>query len=326
METLILAAPKIYLDTCHLINIAKVRSGNDQSVLESRWAAYARIDNLIRNCHFGLVFNPAAPLDWLNGNATLESALEIADVVDSAHLQYEFEVDTFVYLHEVLKELRRLDPDLSLPEYEVLHVRACNRTARRALAVLINTVPSFFDEGELVDNSNELPPDVPFGTAREAVERAWKFKQERPHVFQERVDGYKDAFNRDLDTFGNRSSKPIQSRDFVEWMTRYLRVDRILTALNVDVDVDSLLGNVEISNCPAANLFFNAREKRVRAANAPADNDVDDWLYLPAFAYADLVLTERNLRSFIQQADPALVDNATHEPTRAIEILTKCTA
>ena len=293
---------------------------------ENRREAYAQIDDFIRKQHFGLIFNPAAPIEWVDGNATLESALEIAQVVDSALLQYELEMDTFVYLHEVLKELHRLNPALSLPEYEILHVRDFNRTARRALAVLVNTVPSFFDEGELLDNSNELLPDVPFGTAREAVERAWKFKQERPHVVQERVDGYKDAFDRDLDTFGNRNSKSIQQRDIIEWMKRFLKVDRILNALNSEDDVDSLLSDVEIPRCPAVHLFLNAREKRLRAANAPHNNDVDDWLYLPAFAYADLVLTERNLRSFIQQADPALADKATHDPNRAVEILTKWTA
>ncbi len=318
----VLTIPKIYLDSCHLINIAKVRKG-DTSVPQNRRAAYARIDDFIRTHHFGLIFNPAAPIEWVDGNATLESAFEIANVVDSAALQYELEMDTFVYLREILNELHRLDPALSLPEYEILHVRDRNQTARRALAVLVNNVPSFFDEGELLDNANELPPDVPFGTAREAVERAWKFKQDRPHVVQERVDGHKDAFGRDLAAFGNRNRKPIQQRDVIKWMKRFLRVDRILNALNMAVDVDSLLTDVEIPRCPAVNLFLNAHEKRLRAADPPHDNDVDDWLYVPVFPHADLILTERNLRGFINQADSALANKATHDPNRALEILTK---
>ena len=324
METLILEPPRIYLDTCHLINIAKVRNAND-SVPENRRAAYAQIDDLIRNRHFGLIFNPAAPIEWVKGKATLESALEIASVVDSAILQYELETDTFVYLYEVLKELNRLNPTLSLPEYEILHVWDCNRAVKRALAVLVNVVPSFFDEGQLPDNAESLPEDVPFGTARDAVERAWKFKHERPRVVQERVNGYIDAFDRDLDTFEKRKSKSIQQQDIIDWMKRFLKVDRILNALNSHVDVDDLLSNVDVSRCRAVNLFLKAREKRIRAAHPPHENDVDDWLYLPVVAYADLILTEKRLRTFMHQADPALAAKATHDPNRATEILTHWT-
>ena len=95
METSILEAPKLYLDTCHLINIAKVRR-SDISVPENRRSAYSQIDECIRSRHFGLIFNPAAPLEWVDGGATLETALEIADVVDSAKLQYEIEMDKIV--------------------------------------------------------------------------------------------------------------------------------------------------------------------------------------------------------------------------------------
>ena len=49
--------------------------------------------------------------------------LEIAAVVDSAKLQYEVEADHFVYLHEVLTEVRRIAPDIKLPEFEVFYVK-----------------------------------------------------------------------------------------------------------------------------------------------------------------------------------------------------------
>lgn len=322
METLLLQAPKLYLDTNHLINIAKLRKG-DRSVSGNRKEAYSLIDDCIRRRHFGLILNPLAAMEWVDGNATLESANEIADVIDSAALQYELEADTAVYLHEVLKELKRLDSRLSLPEYEILHVRSSGGAARRPWTVLEDRVPGYFDDGELVHKADFESQEVAFGTAREAVQWAWEFKHDRGQAFQERVNGYKAAFGQDLDALGMRKSKPIQKHEIIQWMKRFLKVDRVLNGLNTGVDVDGLLGKIEVERCPAVKLFLSAREKRIRAANLPDENEVDDWLFLPVVPYADLVLTERNLRSFIEQADPTLAAKATHDPNRAVEILRK---
>jgi len=322
METLVLQSPKLYLDTNHLINIARVRKSGSL-VSEGYREAYSLIDDCIRTRHFGLIFNPLATMEWVDGNATLESANEIADVIDSAALQYELEAHSFLYLHEVLRELKRLDPSLSLPEYEILHVRDCGKTVKSALLVLAEVVPGYFDKGDFSNDPDSLPQKVFFGTAREAVRQAWEFRRDRPHVFQERVNGYKGAFRQDLDAFGMRRSKPIQKHEIVQWMKRFLKVDRVLNGLNRDVDVDGLLSNIEVERCPAVKLFLSARMEKIRAANLPHDNDVDDWLYLPVVPYADLVLTERNLRSFIKQADPKLAAKATHDPNQALEILRK---
>jgi hypothetical protein len=99
-----------------------MRSGKG-SVPDEVKPAYELLDDCIRNRHFGLIFSRAAALEWVDGNATLESALEIASVIDSAALQYEIELDTFIYLHEVLNQLREEHPDLVLPHFEILFVR-----------------------------------------------------------------------------------------------------------------------------------------------------------------------------------------------------------
>ena len=88
--------PKIYLDTNHLINITRARKSVSPD------SAYSIIDRLLRSGRIGIIFSPAVALDWVAGDATIESAKEIAEVVDSAQLQYEIEPDSIVFLHEIL--------------------------------------------------------------------------------------------------------------------------------------------------------------------------------------------------------------------------------
>lgn len=315
----IVAPPKLYLDTNHLINIANACKG--ALIRDEVSKAYWAIGEHIRSGHVGLIFLPTMALEWVDGNATIESAVEIADMIDSAKLKYEFEADTFVYLHEVVRELKRLDASLCLPEYEIMHVRVIGKSARRAMGVLRCSVPEFFDESESLSDSESMSVDVPFAPACMHVQQSWKFKHEKPAACRERVDGHIAAFTQDLDVFRSRNKMPIRDDDLIGWMKRFLKVDQILTKLNTNVDVDLLLRSVERTRCLAIDLYFKAHEKRIRAANKPDENDSDDWSSVAVVPYADLVLTERRLRSFIVAADPSLDSKVTHDPNQAESFL-----
>src|SRR5208337_580108 len=128
----------------HLIGITKARRSASAT-------AYSSIDGYLRSGCFGIIFSPAAPFDWVDGKATIESAKEIAEIVDSARLQHEIEGDSFVFLHEIQAELRRLEPDIRLPNFDVLFLRDISKAVPRALPVLKNMVPGFFERGELLD-------------------------------------------------------------------------------------------------------------------------------------------------------------------------------
>lgn len=316
---LIRVPPKLYLDTNHLINIAKVRKG--APVRNEVRAAYLVIDEYIRSRHVGLIFEPTMAIEWVDGNATIDSANEIADVIESAKLQYEIEFDTFVYLREVLSELNRLDSTLCLPEYEIMHVRIAGKSVRRAMGVLRSTVPEFFDEGELIPGSESLPVEMPFCPARWHVGQSWKFKHDRPATCRERVDGHIAAYEQDRAAFLVRNKKPPQPDDLIDWMKRNLKVDRILKKLNASDDIEHLLRSVEIERCPAIALFIKAHDKRIRAGNNAHENDSDDWSSVSIVPYADLVLTERSLRAFILQAEPSLDSKVTHDPNHAVTVL-----
>jgi len=315
----ILQPPKIYLDTCHLIMIARLRKGQLGDAKNEN--AYRFLDECLRNRHFGLLFSPQISLEWVDGDATLESALEIAAVIDSAELQYEVEADHFVFLYEVLAELRKIDPNLKLPNFEVLYARILGSEAIRPLGVLANEVPEYFDDGELTNELSEIAKSIPFTSVASCVRHAFEFKRKRSEIYQCRVGGHKFAYLDDLEIFSERKNKQVDWRDDVGWMKRFLRIDRILTALNPTVDVDPLLSEVKISKCPGASLYLSAYEQRIRADIAPEDNDVEDWASIQIASYADLFLTEKRLCHFLRHADKSIASRVTNKATEAEVIL-----
>ena len=323
MDVKIIESPKLYLDTNHLVNIARLR--NDTGTVQEVYKeAYRFIDKCIREMHVGLVFNLAAPLDWVNGDATLESAIEIADIFESAQLQYEIEADTFVYLHEVLREIEAFNNTLSLPDFDIFFVRDREVTVTSAILVLRKEVPDFFDANELLPGVDDAPTSVCSVSIRECVQRAWKLKTERPSVFQERNDGFRAALQHDLNVLGSRRSKSITQADKVNWCKQRLKVDRILTRLHPNIDVNETLQSINLENCPATILYLKAHEKRIRNQNQSiSDSDVDDWLYLPVISYCDVILMERSLRGYVCQADKDIADKTTHDPRDAARMLEK---
>ncbi|NQT12412.1 MAG: hypothetical protein HQ582_06680 [Planctomycetes bacterium] len=310
----VLLPPKVYLDTNHLIEITRARKSVSRS-------AYSLIDNYLQEGLFSIIFNPAAALEWVDEKATMESAKEIAEVVDCARVQYEIEKDSFVFLHEIQRELRRIEPGIRLPDFDVLHLRDFSKAARRALPVLKKSVPGFFEPGEVVGADVELPQEIRFGSAGEHVERAYLNKTERPEVFRERVDGGRAAYVADVEALAKRSGRSFARSEIVAWMKRFVRVERVVAAFNPDVPVDELLSRVDLANCPAVNLFLKAHTERVRAGHKFDKNDVDDWMIVHIVPFADMVLTERRLSHFIRQADRRLEGRVTHDAESAIRIL-----
>jgi hypothetical protein len=55
--------------------------------------------------------------------------------------------------------------------------------------------------------------------------------------------------------------------------------------------VDAVLESVDVGRCPAVNLWFRAREMRMRAGQKAHPNDADDWVSLPLVPYVDIMLT-----------------------------------
>lgn len=297
--------PEIYLDTNHLINIAKLRKGQrlqSQKTEEN----YRCIDEYIKCCG-ALIFNPYAALEWVERNATIESASEIASVVDSAKLKYMLDADYLVYTHEVLDQCCKQDRKLKVPHLpQVLQNISDNSMFLSSLGILTTQVPDYLEEsqGEKFQRNGHIPVEIPIVSVREWVTETFGWKEKNPEIYQERIDGFRTSLSEDI----ARKDEYFHDHERYrrDWIKRLLKVDRILRAFNPGLDVDDILGKIDIENCPAITLYWTVREKRMRSSLPPNDNDVDDYGYIPVIPYSDIVLIERQLCGFMHQTDKSL--------------------
>ncbi len=316
----IIAPPKLYLDTNHLVNIAKARRGSKLPSEEFR-PAYEQINSWVRGGALGVVFSPAAVLDWIDGKATEESAKQLAAVIDSAQLQYEIEPDVYVYLNEILSECRRSDPSISIPQIPVLHQRLIGETAERAQGVIGREVPGYFRGDTGSDYPSDLPADVTFHKVTDFVDSALEFKARKRDVYNERVQGYQAALRKDMEWARARRRVALTELGKRNWMKQSLKADLVLSALNPELDVDCALEGVDIGRCPGVDLFLKTLLHRIRDGRPPKDNEVDDWMFLHVVPYVDVVLTDREFRDFILRADATLAGKLPGNPSEAVRVL-----
>ncbi len=313
--------PKIYLDTNHLINIANVRKRQERQLGRSD-EEYRRIDEHIKS-YCGLIFNPVATMDWVGGKATSQSISEIAAVIDSANLKYTMpESDHFVYTYEVLKQVRKRDPSIQVPDLPpILQDISDSCTIRSPLSILANQVPGYLEEhqNEKFREHGGLPTKLDVLSAGEWAKASSSQRQANSEDYNKRIDDFKKQLAYDIrnrDTYF-RDSKRYRG----DWIKRLLKIDKILRAFNSGIDVDSVLEEIDVRDCPAVDLYWAVRERRMRSGNPPNDNDVDDYTYIPVIPYANIVLMEGQLREFVLQADRSLESKVFSNVSDALNAL-----
>ncbi|HCO94224.1 MAG TPA: hypothetical protein DIU00_09780 [Phycisphaerales bacterium] len=320
MLDVIQRSPKIYLDTRDLINIARVRKGNKPQPCGSE-EDYLCIDECIK-AYCGLIFNPYAALEWVEGNATKESASGIAAVVDSAQVKYMIDADYLVYTQEVLAQCHNQNPYIDVPDLPpVLQNISDKSTFRSALGILVRDVPDYLEKDRLeqIQRIGKFPITVPTFSAGDWTEKTFNWKQSNKGIYQERIDGFRDSLLRDIELkeeyFGDRE------RYRTDWLKRYLKIDRILMSLNQGIDVDVVLKDLDTENCCALKLCWAVREKRMESQKPPKDNDADDYMFLSIIHYSDLILMERELRDYILWADNSLESKVFSNPSDFLKAL-----
>jgi hypothetical protein len=257
----------------------------------------------------------------MEGKATIRSASEIAAVVDSAKLKYVLEEDTLVYTREILDQCRQQDQNIRVPDFPILQNLSDNSSLSSVYGILIADVPDYLEKNqrEHFEKQMPFPTKVPTYSAQQWTEETFKWKQKNPKICQERIDGFNAAFSEDIKRRNEYFAAPQQYRK--DWIKRYLKIDKILKAFNPEIDIDGILDKIDVTKCPAVKLYWNVREKRIKSGNPPQDNDVDDYIFLPVVPYADIVLTERNLRAFVLQADSNLKSKVFAKATEAVKTL-----
>jgi hypothetical protein len=246
-------------------------------------------------------------------------------VVDSAKLKYVLEGDTFIYTREILDQCRQQDQNIRVPDFPVLQNLSDNSTLSTALGILASQIPDYLEENQQkrAQQKGGIPDKIPVFSARGWVEETFVWSQKNPETSQERVDGFNAALSEDIKRQNEYFANPQRYRK--DWMKRHLKIDKILKAFNPKIDIDDIidgvLDSIDITKCPAVKLYWNVREKRMKSRNPPQDNDVDDYTFLSGVPYVDIVLTERNLRAFILQADSSLKSKVFAKAMEAVEAL-----
>mgnify|MGYP001614122725 CR=1 FL=1 len=312
--------PKIYLDTNHLINVADVRKGKKLPPGQSE-DCYRSLDDCIRS-YCGLIFNPYAALEWVEGNASIRRAREIAAVVDSAQVKYLIDADYLVYTTEIIELCRNIDTGLRAPDLPpVLQNISDNSDFRSALGILVHNIPNYIEKQKLeqLQRKGELPITVPIFSAGEWTEDTFRWKQSNEEIYQERRKGFGDSLSKDIESKEEYFNNSKRYR--IDWLKRFLKIDMILRASNPGIDIDDILGKIDVSQCPAVNLCWAVREKRMKSAHPPQDSDVDDYGYIPVIPYADIVLVERQLCGFILQADKSFESKVFSRVSDALNAL-----
>lgn len=286
--------------------------------------AYCYIDEGIKS-YYGLIFNPSVTLEWVEGKATIADAREIAAVIDSARLKYVLEGDTFIYTREVLDQCRQQDRNIQVPDFPILQNLSDNGTLSTALGILATQVPDYLEEDQRrrAQQKGEIPVEIPVVSARRWVEETFTWNQKNPEISQKRIDVFKAALSEDINRKSEYFADPQRYRR--DWIKRFLKIDRILKAFNPqnNIDIDRVLERIDFTKCPAVKLYWNVRDKRMKSGNPPQDNDVDDYVFLSGVPHPDIdiVLTERNLRAFILQADDSLKSKVFYKASDALSVL-----
>lgn len=282
--------------------------------------AYNRIDERIK-LYCGLIFNQAATLEWVEGKATAESAREIAAVVDSANLKYVLKADYLVYTWEVLDLCHKQNPNIQVPDLPIFQNLSNNIILCSARGILVNQVPDYLEENELgqLEKKEGTPTKVPIVSVRQWVEETLKWKHKNPEPYQEIKNAFKASLSEDIAQKVEYFNDPQGYRN--GWLKGYLKIDRILKAFNPQIDVDSTLDKIDATKCPSVMLYWTVREKRMKSGNPPQDNDVYDYTLIPVVPYADIILIEKNLRTFILQADKNLESKVFSNASDALNAL-----
>lgn len=309
---------KLYLDTNHLINISKMRNGEQlpdgQSV-----EAYKYIDDCIKSwC--GLIFNQFSPLEWFEGAATPQSAAKIAAVIDSAAFRYLLESDDLIYTREILDECFKINPDLKIPKYPILQSLHDKTPFLSAEGIMVKEIPGYFTQDELkkIGNPPSFPIDIPVRTVGAWAEESLAWRRRNPEKCQERINGFNEALLEDI--AGKDEYFKDKNGYRLRWLKGHLKIDRIL-GVNSGIDIDDILKKINYDNCPAVTLSWTVREDRMKSGRPPEDNDVDDYIYLPAIPYADIALIEKKMCNHIIQADKRLKNKVFYKADDVVKVL-----
>jgi len=291
---------QVFVDTNHLINLAHVGQGRplrNQSAERTR--AYERLLEIIRSGRCAPLFYEPSAYEWVHGNS-LESALEIADVIDRAGPAKCVVHDPVVFLVEAMLECNRLDPRIPVPDVAIVHDLGRG-----------NELGGWFRS--LWPREDELPEITPVVVERPGgppsvvgLVRALHGRVNgSPEMWQMALEGERFALEGTRGTLkqlGGRGPVPETVRR--HWLRTAHLLDQVLRRVQPDCDADALIAGINLDACPSIQLKLDAYWCYAKANESPKPHDMIDLMMFAALPHADFALIENRMHEYARQARP----------------------
>ncbi|HEY2589778.1 MAG TPA: hypothetical protein VGI81_28805 [Tepidisphaeraceae bacterium] len=302
-----LAIPLVHFDTGHIINMVHWRRGKTRQT-DSRLVAYAAISRAVTGGRVQLLFNPSCCLEWVEGAEDPRQWQELSEFFETAPLVKELE-QTVVYLVELIEETRRHFPALSLPKVPLV----------RHVAEITPELIALAQHHLEMEWARDLKPLKSPGSragVKLSVDRSAEFADRNRKIIMERVEGWRAAILATRKGFRCHGAKNMTQAAKMEWANRAQRLSGLLTASDPGVDQRRLGELIDFERLPACSLYLNAlwRYAKAMSEQGPEDNDVDDWLQVPAIAYAHYSLVERRLANHLVTGTPSIRSRLFSDP------------
>lgn len=322
MASEVLRIPLIYFDTNHIIEMVRWRKGTCSAPME-RIQAYAAISQAVTQGHVRLLFSSPSCFEWVEGQEDSTQWPELVEFFETSYLE-GLEVDAgLAYTIELIEETRRHFNKLSLPRVNIVRP-------------ILEMSPEFVSLVKHHPAWNSMREAQPFKSPgwkiglRNSAFGSARFSRTHSASMQERKNGWRDAVMATRKTFLEGKSKWMLPSAKIEWANRAHFLAEILSSSDPWIDQTRLADLINFDNCPACSLYLNALWLYAKNLpdKGPNDNDADDWLQVPAIAYADFSLVEKKLRNHLvshlpkgMQGTPQLATRIFSDPVKFAERL-----
>lgn len=311
----ILRPLRLFLDTCHLVNLVHLREGRPLrgGRAEERARAYVMIDGWIRSGQLVPVFCETMAYEWVR-QKDQDAPGRIAAIFDTAMCARRVLADPLIFLVEAMKECKSIAPELAFPDCEI--------------------VAGFDPQSDLIAWFNAHWPKK-----GEAPTVAWKrvrFDDNRPVALvveviaeeKRRNDLWDVALAGELHRLQQTRATQKEhgvGNDVLQEVRRYwlktaLLLDQVLRSMDRSCDADAILADVRLENCPALLLSVDAYWAYAKANPVPKKGDFVDLTMSAVLPYADVALIEGRMHEFVRQVRRTeYADRVFRDPVALVE-------
>lgn len=309
----IITPRRVFLDTNHLINLAKVRSGKTPGLCGYTNRQITAYECLLDHFRQGSMIPCIAfwqPYEWLSATDN-SAALEIAEILDLAYDCLQAAPLQIALVLEVLQDLKRLHTrkDWNIPGI----VHAALREPPW-LTFIVEETDSGKEEWRKI---GLVGTRIRERSMREYVCTISKPHQMHGHRHNAPSSSFEAAFFDSKAADALEQSQPLEaafqrvarSAMLVEFLARHFPGESAI----------ELIRNVDTMKCPALRTWHEFWRRYVRGKSKPNRTDHNDVLFYPAHVYSDYSLTEHQMAHFLRETCSVFRERVFSDPVDLVQ-------